>query len=66
MIFNSNCIIFQGQDSQNKRSTTFKEFYSAKQGILLTTGLAERGWDIPKVAWIIQYDPPHIPEVSVK
>lgn len=32
-------------------------------GTLLTTGLAERGWDIPGVHWIIQYDPPHKPEV---
>ncbi|KAG7163716.1 ATP-dependent RNA helicase pitchoune-like [Homarus americanus] len=33
-----------------------------ERGTLLTTGMAERGWDIPGIHWIIQYDPPHKPE----
>ena len=57
-------IIFQGQEKQSRRSNIFQSFSNSKKGILLTTGMAERGWDIPDVRWIIQYDPPHRPNVS--
>ncbi|MPC63418.1 ATP-dependent RNA helicase HAS1 [Portunus trituberculatus] len=53
----------QGQEKQARRSNMYSKFLEMKQGTLLTTGLAERGWDIPSVHWIIQYDPPHKPEV---
>lgn len=43
----------------------YTKFVEMERGILLTTGMAERGWDIPGVQWIVQYDPPHKPEVSM-
>lgn len=51
-----------GNMKQTKRTTTFFEFCSAKQGILLSTDVAARGLDIPSVDWIIQYDPPDEPK----
>jgi len=48
----------QGQQKQNKRTTTFFEFCNAEKGILLCTDVAARGLDIPEVDWIIQFDPP--------
>lgn len=54
---------FQGQEKQARRNNMYSKFLEMKRGTLLTTGLAERGWDIPRVHWIIQYDPPHKPEV---
>lgn len=54
----------QGQEKQKRRSSTYAKFVEVDHGTLLTTGMAERGWDIPGVHWIIQYDPPHKPEVQ--
>jgi len=51
-----------GNMKQTKRTTTFFEFCSAKEGILLSTDVAARGLDIPAVDWIIQYDPPDEPK----
>lgn len=51
-----------GNLKQTKRTTTFFEFCSAKDGILLCTDVAARGLDIPAVDWIIQYDPPDEPK----
>ena len=51
-----------GEYKQQKRSTTFMEFCSLDEGILLCTDVAQRGLDIPDVDWVIQYDPPHDPE----
>ncbi|XP_076048771.1 uncharacterized protein LOC143029752 [Oratosquilla oratoria] len=51
-----------GQNNQEKRCKAYIKFCKLKQGALLTTGLAERGWDIPGVQWIVQYDPPHKPQ----
>lgn len=59
-----NSFKFQGQEKQARRSNTYSKFVEMRQGTLLVTGLAERGWDIPGVHWIIQYDPPHKPEVG--
>ncbi|ETV95947.1 hypothetical protein H310_10607 [Aphanomyces invadans] len=51
-----------GKQKQNKRTTTFFQFCSAKSGILLCTDVAARGLDIPAVDWIIQFDPPDDPK----
>ncbi|KAG6837125.1 ATP-dependent RNA helicase [Arthromyces matolae] len=50
-----------GKQKQQKRTNTFFEFVNAPSGILLCTNVAARGLDIPKVDWIIQYDPPDDP-----
>ncbi|KAK7694374.1 ATP-dependent RNA helicase [Cerrena zonata] len=50
-----------GKQKQQKRTNTFFEFCNASSGILLCTDVAARGLDIPKVDWIIQYDPPDDP-----
>ncbi|BEI85898.1 hypothetical protein CcaverHIS002_0601850 [Cutaneotrichosporon cavernicola] len=47
-----------GKQKQQKRTNTFFEFCNAQSGILLCTDVAARGLDIPKVDWIIQFDPP--------
>ncbi|XP_050713315.1 uncharacterized protein LOC126996660 isoform X2 [Eriocheir sinensis] len=60
--FNLPVYYCMGQEKQARRSNTYSKFVEVTRGILLTTGLAERGWDIPGVQWIIQYDPPHKPE----
>lgn len=55
----------QGKQKQTKRTTTFFQFCNADTGILLCTDVAARGLDIPEVDWIVQYDPPDDPKVSV-
>ena len=56
-----NCADFQGKQKQQKRTCTFFSFGEMKSGILLCTDVAARGLDIPKVDWIVQYDPPDEP-----
>ena len=51
-----------GQQKQNKRTTTFFSFCKSDTGTLLCTDVAARGLDIPKVDWIIQFDPPDDPK----
>ena len=56
------CLDIHGKMKQQKRTTTFFEYCNAKSGILCATDVAARGLDIPKVDWIIQYDPPDDPK----
>ena len=51
-----------GRQKQVKRTTTFFQFCKQDIGILLCTDVAARGLDIPKVDWIIQFDPPDDPK----
>lgn len=53
-----NVMEIHGKQKQQKRSTTFYEFGTLKEGILLCTDVAARGLDIPQVDWIVQFDPP--------
>lgn len=53
--------VSQGKQKQQKRTNTFFEFINAESGILLCTDVAARGLDIPRVDWIIQFDPPDDP-----
>jgi hypothetical protein len=43
---------------QDTRNAAFKEFADATAGVLFCTDVAARGLDLPKVDWILQYDPP--------
>ena len=47
-----------GRQKQQKRINTFYEFSNLSAGVLLCTDVAARGLDIPKVDWIVQFDPP--------
>merc|ERR1711865_1078385 len=51
-----------GRQKQVKRTTTFFQFQKAKTATLLCTDVAARGLDIPKVDWIVQFDPPDDPK----
>merc|ERR1719440_481574 len=55
-------VCIHGQKKQASRSSVFYQFCSAKEGILVCTDVAARGLDIPKVDWIVQYDPPDEPK----
>ncbi|OQR72157.1 ATP-dependent RNA helicase DDX55-like [Tropilaelaps mercedesae] len=43
---------------RNKRAKVFAKFSNTKSGVLLCTDVMARGVDIPRVDWVIQYDPP--------
>ncbi|EAN32175.2 ATP-dependent RNA helicase HAS1 [Theileria parva strain Muguga] len=51
-----------GRKKQTNRLTTYYTFCKSNKGILLCTDVAARGLDIPKVDWIVQYDPPDDPK----
>merc|ERR1719271_101249 len=51
-----------GHKKQAQRMTTFFQYCQAESGILLCTDVAARGLDIPKVDWIVQFDPPDEPK----
>jgi superfamily II DNA/RNA helicase len=47
-----------GSVPQAMRAKTIKEFTEASDGVLICTDVAARGLDLPRVDWIVQYDPP--------
>ena len=47
-----------GNMKQEDRRTTFQAFKTEKMALLLSTDVAARGLDFPKVRFIIQYDSP--------
>lgn len=47
-----------GNVPQRVRQSVYKDFCAASSGVLLCTDVAARGLDLPKVDWILQYDPP--------
>lgn len=51
------CVAFHGKQKQHQRSATFMQFCNAPSGVLFTTDVAARGLDVPKVDWIVQFDP---------
>merc|ERR1712093_975881 len=51
-----------GHKKQAARMSTFYSFCSAEKGIMVCTDVAARGLDIPKVDWIVQFDPPDDPK----
>jgi ATP-dependent RNA helicase DDX18/HAS1 len=55
------CVAFHGKQKQHQRSATYMQFCNAPSGVLFTTDVAARGLDIPKVDWIVQFDPPDDP-----
>jgi len=55
-------VSIHGQKKQASRSSTYYSFCAADKGILLCTDVAARGLDIPRVDWIVQYDPPDEPK----
>lgn len=55
---NFNMYRLHGSVPQQGRQAVFKEFCAAKTGVLFCTDVAARGLDLPRVDWILQYDPP--------
>ncbi|KAL3315727.1 ATP-dependent RNA helicase ddx18 [Cichlidogyrus casuarinus] len=51
-----------GRQKQAKRTTSFLSFIKEPVATLLCTDVGARGLDIPKVDWILQYDPPDDPK----
>ncbi|CAH8460844.1 unnamed protein product [Heterobilharzia americana] len=51
-------LAIHGRQKQAKRTSTFLQFVKAEAAVLLCTDVGARGLDIPKVDWILQYDPP--------
>ncbi|CAK7339990.1 unnamed protein product [Dovyalis caffra] len=53
-----NILRLHGSMKQEDRRTTFQAFKTEKSALLLSTDVAARGLDFPKVRCIIQYDSP--------
>lgn len=53
-----NLLELRGDMTQKDRTDTYFKFCNLTNGILFCTDVASRGLDIPKVNYIIQYDPP--------
>lgn len=59
-IFGPECPMYRlhGNVPQRVRQQVYKSFCKAERGVLFCTDVAARGLDLPKVDWIVQYDPP--------
>ncbi|MBY0517224.1 MAG: DEAD/DEAH box helicase [Bacteriovoracaceae bacterium] len=51
-----------GDRSQSQRQTTLRAFKEGEFRVLVATDIAARGIDVPEVAYVINYDIPHVPE----
>lgn len=51
-----------GDRNQGQRKSAVQGFRSGEFRILVATDIAARGLDIPKIAHVINYDLPHVPE----
>ncbi|KAK4355754.1 hypothetical protein RND71_024725 [Anisodus tanguticus] len=58
LFLNCNTLRLHGNMNHEDRRTTFNAFKTGKTALLLSTDVAARGLDFPKVRCIIQYDPP--------
>ena len=58
-------VALHGKLKQQRRSVVFHQFCNADKGIMLSTDVAARGFDIPDVDWIIQFDPPDDPRTYI-
>lgn len=55
----------QGRQKQSKRMAIFYSFSEKRRAVLITTNLASRGLDFPKVDWVVQLDAPENTETYV-
>ncbi|CCW60415.1 unnamed protein product [Phytomonas sp. EM1] len=56
--FHDDVMMLHGHMKHRQRLAVFQAFRSCEKGVLFCTDVAARGLDIPKVEWILQYDPP--------
>eukprot|EP00727_Mastigamoeba_balamuthi_P004188 m51a1_g13767 putative atp-dependent rna helicase ddx55 (567) ;mRNA; r:257996-259963 len=56
---------FHGKAPAAARTKIYQKFVESNDAVLLCTDVAARGLDIPKVDWILQYDPPQDPKMFV-
>lgn len=54
-----------GRQKQKKRTAIFFNFTERKRALLITTNIASRGLDFPKVDWVVQVDLPETLETYV-
>jgi len=55
----------QGRQKQPKRMAIFYAFSEKRRAVLITTNVASRGLDFPKVDWVVQLDIPENTETYV-
>eukprot|EP00796_Vickermania_ingenoplastis_P001566 gene1566-949_t len=56
--FHDEVMMLHGHMKHRQRVQAFQVFSEWDHGVLFCTDVAARGLDIPKVEWILQYDPP--------
>ncbi|CCW67703.1 unnamed protein product [Phytomonas sp. Hart1] len=56
--FHHDVMMLHGHMKHRQRLAVFQAFRNSENGVLFCTDVAARGLDIPKVEWILQYDPP--------